>query len=110
MSNFITPVTMKVTLEQYEQDLEGPLKEMGYEWGTNNTPKKDFEGGYPYLFNFYVAEGFLGGLEYQRDYTIETYNPQLFLALAAQTNDERGIDEEYFINTLTKEICQKKNL
>lgn len=99
MKKFITPVSMKVTLEQYERDLEQPLKDLGYVWGSHtNTPYQDFHEGYPFLTtNYSHNNNHVAGHYDTLGYFIHTYNPQLFLALAAMTEGEEIKEGDYVV-------------
>ena len=88
-------VAMVVTEEQFNKDLKQPLLEMGFEnrtWGiwddyrykelwTNKKSKT--------LGNYFID---ISGPYYK----IKNYNPELFLALAAMTNNEKGNIGEYW--------------
>ena len=92
---FKNNVAMKVTKEQFNNDLKQPLSEMGFAdetWGSWNeyntllTMKKSEKFGnycYPDVSNII-------------DIDIDYYNPQLFLALVAMTNEEKGNIGEYW--------------
>jgi hypothetical protein len=108
MSNFITPVAMQVTFEQYTRDLEQLLKELGYKWNSCKTSEKDFLT-YDYLnLNYQNLDTGIGGVKksWIKDgtYLIKEYNPELFLALAAMTDVTDGVPGEYW-----KCINDKKN-
>lgn len=95
---FIQPVSMSCTEEQYRLFLREPLLKMGYQerdisdWGSK--------------YNILVTNigGILGEIgnyalvckEEHRRYYIETFNPKLFLAIAAMTCDDYGIPGEYW--------------
>ncbi len=91
MSKFIQPVSMVVTKEQYKRDLRQPLLDMGYEEGIFG----DFRT-FPVLITSFknnsvvtnVAIDFIANKDY---YFIDHYNPKLFLAIAAMTNEGLGI-------------------
>jgi len=95
MSKFITAVSMACTQEQYEQDLRKPLLVMGYKESQFDR-FKDF----PFLINNIGGE--IGYLSNSRDkdkynrYFIDHYNPELYLALAAMTNEPFGIVGEWW--------------
>jgi len=89
---FTTPVSMKVPSEEaFKNDLEQPLKEMGYskrELGSFkvlNYLCTNFAGSPKNYSN--LDESSKNG--YNR-YFIEPYNPKLFLALAGMTNSPDG--------------------
>lgn len=92
---FITPVSMQVTKEQYNNDLKEPLKELGYKQYSINWR-------FDYLVTNYGVHG-LGELStlqedakglYDRPF-IDHYNPELFLALAAMTEGDDWIVGEW---------------
>jgi len=107
---FITPVSMKCTQQQYERDLKDSLLKMGYK-EQNIT----YWSEYPYLCTNWGSNhnGIGNGYEYSNfvnahnRYYIEEYNPQLFLALAAMTDDEEAIVGEYIIAKDTKRHIPK---
>lgn len=96
MSKFIQPVSMVVTEEQYERDLRQPLLDMGYDEGILG----DFRT-FPVLITSFKSNGvvtnvaidFIANKDY---YFIDHYNPKLFLAIAAMTNQELGIVGEWW--------------
>jgi hypothetical protein len=96
MTKFITPVSMQVTQTQFEKDLKGPLLRMGYK--INDT---DFDK-YPILVsNLDEKEGSIGyAIEERKDSAgrtfIDHYNPELFLVLAAMTDEKCGIAGEWW--------------
>lgn len=100
---FKQPVAMKVTKQQYTEDLEKPLLEMGYTWADDDVCG---DPDYPYLENWYdeCINGSLGVINeaiienlYSGRTVIDHYNPELFLALAAMTENEDPIPGEYMI-------------
>lgn len=101
-TKFITPVSMEVTLEQYEKDLKEPLEALGYRWASCYSLSKDLANGYNYLVTNYADKG-LGmissGTMFKREmnstYQIKEYNPQLFLALVAMTEGVSPIIREW---------------
>ena len=100
MSKFITAVSMACTQEQYEQDLRKPLLEMGYE-GSHFDRFENF----PILVNnFGEVLGRVSNVEIESKeehgrHFIDHYNPELFLALAAMTNEKYGIKGEWWVYT-----------
>ena len=98
MSKFIQPVSMVVTKEQYKRDLKQHLLEMGYkevrEWNEYDI--------YPIITNNEGDRlGKLGRVkedraEHYNRYFIDHYNPKLFLAIAAMTNEKFGIKGEWW--------------
>lgn len=109
MSKFITPVSMKVTEEQFDKDLKEPLKKLGF---TTGSRPSDY---YNILVNNYLANmGDLGltttdnKYDYQR-YYIKHYNPKLFLALAAMTDGEDWIVGEYLVLKTGSSVFQCKS-
>ena len=97
---YTSDVTMKVTKQQFENDLKPSLTQMGRH---DNT-----WGGW--IDHPYIAVNSKNnkicnyrGIDYT-EYCIDHYNPELFLALAAMTDDENGNVGEYwkFIDTVYK--------
>ena len=94
MNKFKTSVAMKVTEEQYKKDLKQPLNELGYICENTNFFKK-------YFVNTSMTDHNNGKYGYFSEdnaineaYYIDTYNPELFLALSAMTeNDDWDIGE-----------------
>lgn len=97
MSKFITAVSMSCTQEQYERDLRKPLLEMGYEGSQFDR----FEN-FPILVNnLGKVLGRVSNVEIESKeecgrYFIDHYNPELYLALAAMTNEPFGIVGEWW--------------
>ena len=100
MSKFITAVSVACTQKQYKRDLRKPLLDMGYK-ACQFDRFKDF----PILVN--NLDGEMGSLsnmlpsfkeEHDR-YFIDHYNPELYLALAAMTNEKYGIKGEWWVYT-----------
>lgn len=95
---FICPVSMECTEEQYINDLKEPLLNMGYEESyktpmnaVHNILVTNYEGSSGCISNV------LNNRIHAEDrYFISEYNPKLFLALAAMTNDENGNYGEYW--------------
>ena len=99
-TSFITAVCMACTQEQYERDLRKPLLDMGYK----ETDIRDIDN-HPFIVNNLCGElGIISNLSnrgndrYDR-YFIDHYNPELFLALAAMTNEKYGIKGEWWVYT-----------
>lgn len=97
-TEFITPVSMECTEDQYLKYLKEPLKKMGYkEEDIADFPK------FPILVNNYNGNlNYLGNIsDYRKDknnrYFIDNFNPELFLALASMTNNPEGNYGEYWI-------------
>lgn len=100
MSKFITPVSMQVTKEQYKNDLRQPLLDLGYE-------EEYFYNSFnPINYNYLVTNysrkesciGYNVHFSLKNDnnrYSIENYNPQLFLALAAMKEGDKFHVGEY---------------
>lgn len=99
MSNkFSCPVSMQITREQYEKDLKRGLLDLGYRevdfaWNSENCEIlcTNFQGVLDSLSN--VWNGDRGS--YNR-YSINHYNPELFLALAGMREGEEPYPGEYF--------------
>ena len=96
---FIQPVSMPCTKEQYEEFLKEPLLRMGYKeestfrWGSVDCQFV--------ATNYDDVPSFCGNItkesrSYKRRFYIETFNPELFLAIAAMTDEEYGIPGEYW--------------
>ena len=109
MNKFKTSVAMKVTEEQYKKDLKQPLKKLGYicgntnffrEYLTNTSSTEENDGKYGYFSeNNAINEA----------YYIDTYNPELFLALSAMTENYDWDIGEYLVyyQTINKESTFK---
>lgn len=95
---FICPVSMECTEKQYINDLKEPLLNMGYK----ESYKTPMNAAHNILVTNY--EGISGcisnvlndRIHAEDRYFISEYNPKLFLALAAMTNDENGNYGEYW--------------
>lgn len=94
---FITPVSMPCTKEESEEITE-KLKTLGY------TPvplkvlwKDNLEGNN--ICTFDNEFGFSGGnsIAYAKTLKLESYNPQLFLALATMTDNPEGMPGEWWM-------------
>lgn len=100
MSKFTTAVCMACTQEQYERDLRKPLLDMGYR-------ETDIRGidNHPFIVNNHCGElGVITNLSNLTDdmyvrYLIDHYNPELYLGLAAMTNEKYGIKGEWWVYT-----------
>jgi len=97
MNIFKTSVTMKVTEEQYKKDLKQPLEKLGYicentnffkEYFTNTSMTEKNDGHYGYWSENNAIE---------KAYYIDTYNPELFLALSAMIEGDDWIIGEYLV-------------
>jgi len=94
---FTTPVSMKVTEKQYNDDLRGPLLELGYDeisidgWKNYEYLVNNSDNNLGQLTNFTQSLSTNNGR-----YFIDHYNPELFLALAAITEGCDPIIGEYF--------------
>jgi hypothetical protein len=94
----VKSVAMKVTKEQFENDLRPSLIQMGKHdstWGGwGDHPYVTVNDKNKKINNYAVVE--------YNDYYIDHYNPELFLALAAMTDNENGNVGEYwkFIDTV----------
>lgn len=113
---FTTPVSMKVTEEQFNADLRQPLEKLGYR--TFMT----FDA--PHLCNnFNGTDGLCKMTHFFKDHNrhfIDHYNPKLFLALASLTTEstetkeevlarfEKGIEEkkEHFLGGLAETVSK----
>ena len=93
-NKFTQPVSMQVTKEQYEKDLREQLLRMGYE----EVCFTDFD-----KHNILITSE--NGLVSNSDekscficgrYFIDHYNPKLFLAIAAMSNEKYGIYGEWW--------------
>lgn len=100
---FITPVSMKVTKEQYERDLKEPLKDLGYitlrdciNFDNSNLLVTNFAN---VSYEYGTSRQIDGNIAYNRTY-INHYNPELFLALAAMTKGNEPIIGEYVIASI----------
>lgn len=98
MTDFKNKVTMRVTREQYEKDLEKPLEKLGYTWDSNDA--EDFEGWNILSINIDNNTGMvcIDAVQFKEEVDesifIENYNPQLFLALATmREGDELHVGE-----------------
>ena len=95
---FIQPVSMRVTKEQYERELREPLLKMGYE---ENMIKK-WEDIPILVTNLGSTRRHLSNTteslktKHHR-YFITDYNPELFLAIAAMTDNESPIIGEWLV-------------
>ena len=99
-NKFRRPVSMQVTKEQYEKDLREPLLRMGYlELGVAEWVAA------PVLVTNYANTVFCISNtinEYKKRhnrYFVPEYNPKLFLAIAAMSNEEYGIYGEWWYCT-----------
>ena len=95
---YTSDVTMKVTKEQFENDLKPSLIQMGKH---DNTWGGWIEHPYVAATSRNNKIGNYRGVDYP-EYCIDHYNPELFLALAAMTDKEDGNVGEYwkFIDTV----------
>ena len=95
---FICPVSMECTEKQYINDLKEPLLNMGYE----EKCKTPMDAELNILITNYegisgcISNVFNHRIHAENRYFISEYNPKLFLALAAMTNDENGNYGEYW--------------
>ncbi len=104
---FITHIAMKCTKQQWDDDLEFAVQELGY--GVTDYQETDF------LFPFFVTKimggnrlvkNIIGTDEVSVRYAIEDYNAELFLALAAMSEGEEFWPGEWvkIYNTRTEQI------
>ncbi len=104
--NFITPVAMECSQEQFEKDLRLPLEAMGILGRFSSRSKKPCDK-YPILVIHHRGiengTGYFFGVNHylttdDKSITvIPEYNPQLCLALAAMTEGCEPIDDEWMI-------------
>ena len=94
---FTKPVSMAVTIEEYNRDLKQPLMNLGY---TRNRSLIKYDRMY-LTTTYSESNNLLGRTDYPKGFTIKEYNPELFLALAAMTDSKYGIKGEYYIATDT---------
>lgn len=114
MSQFIIPVAMKVTQEQYEKDLKKPLKKLGYLCSDNIYLSDNF----PYLVTNYgnsnKCDNYHNKLgtwdETNNRQLIYDYVPELFLAIAAMTKGEDWSKGEYLIKKTNNLIFKVTHL
>ena len=99
MKKFKQAVTMEVTQKQYENDLKIPLEKLGY-----NCDKCINFNKYPILYANYssyfdneMASGLKSNIDYNNGSFLDSYNPELFLALAAITEGDEWVKGEYLI-------------
>ena len=96
---FTQKLSMDCSQEQYEKYLKAELEKMGYEEGN------DLDGQYIHITNRYNNKaGVVNGLcspniEFFGRTYLGKFNADLFLALAAMTDDEFGGIGEYWIKT-----------
>lgn len=92
---FTQDIVMYVTKEQYKKDLEKPLKDLGHRLSKYHLIKNGYlvtnDGKDNGILYFYIAKDTYSSSRY----LIESYNPELFLALAAMNNGEDWIVGEY---------------
>ena len=114
---FITPVSMPCTEEQYNEFLKEPLEKMGYIFKDKMSWYLDcckyitsnFNGNIGDVGNI-VEEG----TYWHNRYFISEFNPDLFLALCAMTDNPEGIPGEYWkimegcVNCFTKNKIYKQ--
>lgn len=92
MKEFITPVSMQVTSEQFEADLRKPLESMGYSAAYNVDEKCQ----YLYTIGAQWSSASIGSPSLDITYKLTNYNPKLFLPLAAMTDSSLGTEFEYW--------------
>lgn len=89
---------MRVTGKQLKQDLQGPLTNIGYRFADCTISST-----YPIIVtNWNGQQGVVNSemtrVKNNKDrYFIDNYNPELFLALAAMTDEEFGIAGEWWV-------------
>lgn len=102
MIEFRIPVAMKVTEEQYKEDLEGPLLNLGYRMTNSLFPIEKSSYLITQFANINEGIGFNqapGSVKGEKRYTIDEYNPELFLAIAAVTHGNQFIIGEWILDT-----------
>lgn len=100
--SFTTPIAMKCTEEQFN-GIKDKLVEMGYK--TNG-----FETGSGYLctnYNKVKNRLEISGNTINQPTKFESFNPDLFLALAAMTDKEDGIKGEWWIGTSSGKLFKQ---
>lgn len=93
MPNFITPVAMLVTRQQYEEDLREQLAELGYNRYT--SVNGILCTNWNRTHNNVGITGDRGHQRVQANEGISGYEPELFLAIAAMTDTDIPIVGEY---------------
>jgi len=98
---FSTSVSMECTIEQFKQDLESGLSTLGYRT-CYSSHKVDLivtrdAGSHNRVF-MYEQERSPSSKNKEGRYYIDHYNPELFLALAAMTEDEEWIVGEWLVH------------
>jgi hypothetical protein len=95
---FITPVSMQVTQEQYENDLKEPLVKMWYEMVSLGYFNQCTYLVTNYSSNANVVTNIGAGSKQDNNrHFIDHYNPELFIALAAMTGKTYGIAGEWWV-------------
>jgi len=100
--SFTTPIAMKCTKEQFE-GIKDRLVEIGYKV----SDACDFADGVWLVTNFGGSSEYFGlacGTPFQQT-KFDTFNPDLFLGLAAMTDKEDGIKGEWWTRTFLL-LCQ----
>ena len=97
MPQFTQPVSMQVTQKQYDKDLKEPLEILGY----NQSDIGNFSYFEYLMTNFGPLQDHVGNLTERQiqlndRYFIDHYNPKLFLAIAAMSNEQYGIAGEHW--------------
>ena len=90
---------MECTQKQYEKDLKQPLLDLGYRevcftnWQDSNILTNTLNNQLGFISN-------IGRMSKEKKdrYFIDHYNPELFLALAAMTEGDTGIKNEWWIS------------
>jgi len=105
---FTQPVSMKVTQQQFEQDLKKPLEKLGYRL-LDNFKVKDEEYLCTYYSGINSRVSFLNfrHITERGRYFIPTYNPQLFIALSSMSDKPNGILGEYYTNIRRDKFTKK---
>ena len=100
MKKFKTPVSMPCTMEQFNRDLKEKMEEMGYEEWIHGLPYD--EKIHSYIMTASLGKNklyhFDGAFSAKNDRIhLPTYNPDIFLAIAAMTEGDMPIVGEWVI-------------
>jgi len=106
---FKTLVSMEVDKKRYERDLKQPLKELGYNEKNMGHFKHD------HILITYPSANVVTNLHTLINFKscghfIDHYNPKLFLALAAMTDEDLGIKGEWWKCVRDSLLFENKNL
>lgn len=102
---FTTPIAMKCTEEQFNE-IKDRLVEMGYKISTFSR-----NSGQLMCTNFGSDHHYIGmsDLPSFQELVLESFNPDLFLALAAMTDKEDGIKGEWWKNPYNNNLFIQTN-